>query len=148
VWAGGAINVIDRERSLSLEALALLSEVKGVSFYSLQRGPAGLAAESSPFQFAGIQPQTGDFAATAAAISHLDLIVSVDTAVAHLAGALGKPVWILLPARSDWRWLTDRDDSPWYPSAKIFRQRVEGEWVPVIASVAAELSRVAADRAS
>lgn len=142
VWAGGAINVIDRERSLSLTALSALRQVKGVSFYSLQRGRASPEAESSPLQFAGSGPQTGDFAATAAAISHLDLIVSVDTSVAHLAGALGKPVWILLPVRSDWRWLMDRNDSPWYPSARLFRQKVEGEWGAVIGSVAAELSRL------
>lgn len=142
VWAGGAINVIDRERSLSIAALGALWQVKGVSFYSLQRGPVSPEAESSPFPFAGIGPQTGDFAATAAAVSHLDLIVSVDTSVAHLAGALGKPVWILLPVRSDWRWLIDRNDSPWYPTARLFRQEVEGEWGAVIASVAAELSRL------
>ena len=142
VWAGGALNVIDRERSLKLEALSALWQVKGVSFYSLQRGPVSLEAECGPLQFAGSEPQTGDFAATAAAISHLDLIVSVDTSVAHLAGALGKPVWILLSARSDWRWLTDRKDSPWYPSARLFRQKAEGDWGPVIASVAAELSLV------
>ena len=143
VWAGGAINVIDRERSLSLAALNSLWQVKGVSFYSLQRGPVSAEAETSSFPFAGSQPQAGDFAATAAAISQLDLVVSVDTSVAHLAGALGIPVWILLPARSDWRWLTDRDDSPWYPSAKLFRQQVEGEWSSVITRVAAELSHLA-----
>lgn len=146
VWAGGAINVIDHERSFSLAELGALWQVQGVSFYSLQRGPARLDAESSPLQFAGIQPQVGDFATTAASISHLDLVVSVDTSVAHLAGALGKPVWILLPVRADWRWLTDREDSPWYPSATLFRQKVEGDWVPVIASVASELSRVAGIR--
>ena len=143
VWAGGAINVIDQERSLSLAELGALWQVEGVSFYSLQRGPVSLDAESSPLQFAGVQPQVGDFATTAASISHLDLVVSVDTSVAHLAGALGKPVWILLPVRADWRWLTDRDDSPWYPSATLFRQEVEGNWASVIASVASELSRVA-----
>lgn len=148
VWAGGAVNLIDRERSLSLTALSALWEVKGISFYSLQRGPASHEAVSGPFQFAGNQPQTGDFADTAAAISNLDLIVSVDTSVAHLAGALGKPVWILLPVRSDWRWLTDRDDSPWYPTARLFRQKIEGDWAPVIASLATELSRMARDRAS
>ncbi len=143
VWAGGAINVIDRERSLSLAELAALWQVENVSFYSLQRGPISLDAESSPLPFAGVQPQVGDFATTAASISQLDLVVSVDTSVAHLAGALGKPVWILLPVRADWRWLTDRNDSPWYPSATLFRQKVEGDWAPVIASVVSELSRVA-----
>lgn len=148
MWAGGAINAVDRERSLSLKSLEPLWQIKQVSFYSLQRGPASIEAEADPLQFAGTQPQTGDFAATAATVSNLDLIVSVDTSVAHLAGALGKPVWILLPVKSDWRWLTDRDDSPWYPSAKLFRQEVEGHWEPVIARVAAELTRVAAEFAS
>ena len=147
VWAGGAINVIDGERSLSLKALSSLWQVKGVSLYSLQRGPVSMEADSIPLRFAGTAPQTGDFADTAAAISHLDLIVSVDTSVAHLAGALGKPVWILLPVRSDWRWLKDRKDSPWYPSARLFRQSDEGDWAPVIAMLVAELSRLAVEGA-
>ena len=147
VWAGSAINVIDRERSLPLAALGALWQVKGVSLYSLQHGPVLFGQESNSLRFAGSLPQVGDFAATAAAISHLDLVVSVDTSVAHLAGALGKPVWIVLPVRSDWRWLTDRDDSPWYPSATLFRQKSEGDWKPVIASLAAELSRMAGVKA-
>ena len=145
VWSGGALNVIDRERSLSLEALRSLWHIQGVSLYSLQRGPASLKAEASSLSFAGFQPQTGDFAATAAAISNLDLVITVDTSVAHLAGAIGKPVWILLPVRSDWRWFTDRDDSPWYPSATLFRQKVEGDWESVIASLATELELAAAN---
>ena len=147
VWAGGVTNVIDRERSLTFGALSALWQVEGVSFYSLQRGLSPDEESSSP-HFAGCLPQVGDFAATAAAISHLDLVLSVDTSVAHLAGALGKPVWILLPVRADWRWLTDRHDSPWYPSARLFRQELEGDWRPVIASVAEELSRVAGMNAS
>ncbi len=140
VWAGGAINVVDRERSLSLAALRPLWQVDGVSFYSLQRGPVSVEADTGGLRFAGVQPQTGDFAETAAAICDLDLIVTVDTSVAHLAGALGKPVWILLPVRPDWRWMMERKDSPWYPSARLFRQTVEGEWSEVIAEVAAELA--------
>ena len=133
VWAGGAINVIDQERSLSLAGLGALWRVAGVSFYSLQRGPVSVEAEGSLLPFAGCQPQAGDFAATAAAIAQLDLIVTVDTSVAHLAGALGKTVWVMLPARSDWRWMTEREESPWYPSARLFRQTVHGEWEAVIA---------------
>ena len=75
--------------------------------------------------------QLGDFSDTAALISQLDLVISVDTSVAHLAGALGKPVWILLTHAPDWRWLLDRDDSPWYPSARLFRQRETREWSSV-----------------
>ena len=76
-----------------------------------------------------------DFADTAALISHLDLVVSVDTAVAHLAGALGKPVWILLPYAADWRWMLERNDSPWYPSMRLFRQQQAGDWAGVVDAV-------------
>ncbi len=77
----------------------------------------------------------GDFSYTAAVIENLDLVISVDTSLAHLAGALGKPVWVLLPASPDWRWQLDRDDSPWYPSARLFRQRQAGDWREVIGRV-------------
>ena len=85
--------------------------------------------------------QFRDFADTAAAVSALDLVITVDTSVAHLAGAIGKPVWVLLPQSPDWRWLLDREDSPWYPSARLFRQIGRGDWAGVIARVAAELQR-------
>ena len=80
-----------------------------------------------------------DFADTAALISLLDLVVTIDTSVAHLAGALGKPVWIMLQYSADWRWLLDRDDSPWYPTARLFRQRRRGDWHGVVADVASAL---------
>jgi ADP-heptose:LPS heptosyltransferase len=83
-----------------------------------------------------------DFADAAALIENLDLVITVDTAIAHLAGALGKPLWILLPAVSDWRWLRDRADSPWYPSARLFRQTVKGDWTSVIKRVAEELQHL------
>jgi ADP-heptose:LPS heptosyltransferase len=83
--------------------------------------------------------QSGDIAATAADICQLDLVVTVDTMVAHLAGALGKPVWTLLPYRADWRWMIYRADSPWYPTMRLFRQSSPGDWSTVIAEVAAEL---------
>jgi ADP-heptose:LPS heptosyltransferase len=82
-----------------------------------------------------------DFGETAALIANLDLVITVDTAIAHLAGAMGRPVWILLPKASDWRWLLDRSDSPWYPTARLFRQSTPGEWNPVIAEVASALSQ-------
>jgi hypothetical protein len=84
-----------------------------------------------------------DFADTAGLIEQLDLVITVDTAVAHLAGALGKPVWILLPFSPDWRWLLDRSDSPWYPSARLFRQQRLGDWQPVIAEASAALADLA-----
>ena len=80
-----------------------------------------------------------DFADTAALISEMDLVISVDTAVAHLAGALGKPVWILLPFHVDFRWLQERHDSPWYPTAKLFRQSKGGEWGDVVGKISKEL---------
>ncbi len=83
-----------------------------------------------------------DFDETAAMIANLDLVVTVDTSMGHLAGALGKPVWILLSKASDWRWLIDREDTPWYPTARLFRQPQPGAWAPVIEAVAAALSAV------
>src|ERR1700746_3962756 len=88
--------------------------------------------------------ELGNFSDTAAIISNLDLVISVDTSVVHLAGALGKPVWILLPFVPDWRWLLDREDSPWYPAARLFRQATRGDWSRVIEKVSAELGVAAA----
>ena len=84
-----------------------------------------------------------NFEDTAAIISQLDLVISVDTAVAHLAGALGKPVWVLLPRPPDWRWMLERADTPWYPTMRLFRQAKAGDWLPVVAEVAAELQLLA-----
>ena len=86
----------------------------------------------------------GDFADTAALIQQLDLVVTVDTAVAHLAGALGKPVWIMLPHGNDWRWLTGRTDSPWYPTARLYRQDDSRAWPPVVETLAQDLAGFAA----
>jgi ADP-heptose:LPS heptosyltransferase len=85
------------------------------------------------------EPELDDFADTAAAVSLMDLVISIDTSVAHLAGSLGRPLWILLPFASDWRWLRDRDDSPWYPTARLFRQERIGDWDPVVRRVVAAL---------
>jgi ADP-heptose:LPS heptosyltransferase len=86
--------------------------------------------------------EVGDFTGTAGLIMNLDLVISVDTSVAHLAGALGKPVWTLLPFSPDWRWMFDREDSPWYPTMKLFRQSCPGDWESVMSGVLAELSRM------
>ena len=86
-------------------------------------------------------PELVDFAETAALVAGLDLVVSVDTSVAHLAAAMGKPVWLLLPLNPDWRWLLGREDSPWYPTMRLFRQSRHGEWGEVVARVGRELAR-------
>ena len=142
-WRGNVNFENDADRSLpSLMALAPLAAANGVDFVSLQKGPGEEEALMPPSGMAlhAVGPQLADFAETAAVIANLDLVISVDTAVAHLAGALGKPCWLLLPNyRCDWRWMADRDDTPWYPSMRLFRQPHGGGWAPVIADVAAAL---------
>jgi tetratricopeptide (TPR) repeat protein len=127
-WSGNTKHVRDRERSMRLRDLLPLLDIEA-TFVSLQKevraGDAASLESCNMLRFSG---EIGDFSDTAALISQLDLVISVDTSVAHLAGALGKPVWILLTHAPDWRWLLDRDDSPWYPSARLFRQRETREW--------------------
>jgi len=140
-WAGGPKYKNDRKRSLHLSQLAPLAQVPGITFYSLQKGPAAAEVENIPpgMQWIDLSDDLHDFADTAALISHLDLVISVDTAVAHLAGAMGKPVWVLLPTNADWRWLLERDDSPWYPTMRLFRQSRRGNWADVIERVVSAL---------
>ena len=142
VWAGNQNYKGDKERSLSLAAIERLSEVnRQVCFYSLQkeRGAEVLTSASS-IRLIDLAPELDSFATTAAVIKNLDLVITVDTAVAHLAGAMGKPVWTLIYSPSDWRWLLDRNDSPWYPTMRLFRQLKVGEWGEVIECVAKALS--------
>ncbi|MFO1325302.1 MAG: tetratricopeptide repeat protein [Burkholderiales bacterium] len=148
VWAGNRAHDRDRHRSLPFERLKPLAAIAGVRYVSLQVG-AGEAetARAEPW-LDPIGAELADFADTAAVIEHLDLVVTVDTAVAHLAGAMGKPVWLLLPRVADFRWLERRDDSPWYPSMRIFRQPRRGDWDGVIAAVAGRLRDVVGDRAA
>jgi Flp pilus assembly protein TadD len=139
-WKGNPRFENDEDRSLpSLDVLSPLGEVSGVCFVSLQKGPGEAEARCPPagLPLLAIGETLEDFADTAAIISCLDLVISVDTAVAHLAGALGKPCWLLLPDyRTDWRWLTGRTDSPWYPERlRLFRQPTGGNWPPVISAV-------------
>jgi hypothetical protein len=145
VWAGGAAHPRDRFRSLSLEALAPLARVAGVRWFGLQKGPREDEARQMSSQWAidNLGPELVDFADTAAAIDALDLVICVDTAVAHLAGALAKPAWLLLPMPADFRWMEGRGDTPWYPTMRLFRQEVPGEWSDVIARVAAALTHAA-----
>jgi ADP-heptose:LPS heptosyltransferase len=102
------------------------------------------ALRASPLR--DVSQRLNDFADTAALISQLDVVIAVDTSIAHLAGALGKPVWIVLPFHPDFRWLRDRSDSPWYPTAKLFRQTTEGAWADVFEQIASELERTISTR--
>ena len=145
VWAGRPEHKRDRHRSMALAELAPLAAIPNVAFYALQKGAAVGEAEQAPhgMRLEILSPLLGDFADTAAAIMALDLVISVDTSVAHLAGALGKPVWILNAYAPDWRWLEKRSDSPWYPTAELFRQDASRRWAPVVADAAAELRALA-----
>ena len=141
VWAGNPKQARDRDRSITLQSLRSLLGAPGVKFFSLQMAPAALQLEDLPqaLRPTNLGPELRDFADTAAAISQLDLVICVDTATAHLAGALGKPVWVLLHKDPDWRYLEEREDNPWYPTMRLFRQRRAGDWTEVIERVAAVL---------
>ena len=138
VWAGRPSHKNDRNRSIPIETLAPLYEVEKAAFYSLQLGKNTTDIASIP-AITDLSTYLTDFAATAAIIEQLDLIITVDTAVAHLAGALAKKCWLLLPFAPDWRWLLERNDSPWYASIKLFRQSEPGDWPAVIKAVVQEL---------
>ncbi|NPT55633.1 tetratricopeptide repeat protein [Paraburkholderia elongata] len=141
VWSGSPTFGNDRYRSMTLADLSTLSELKDVAWYALQKGPAHdqLADAPETFRANDFTADLHNFEDTAALIMNLDLVIAVDTGVAHLAAALGKPVWVLLPANSDWRWLEERSDSPWYPTMKLFRQTTLGDWAPVVKRVSEEL---------
>ncbi len=147
VWAGNPEHLNDRNRSCSLEILSPLLQIKNVQFFSLQKG-RGSEKDDRSSRDLGLFDLTAyirDFSDTAALIKNLDLVVSVDTAVAHLAGAIGKRVWTLLPYNPDWRWLLERKDSPWYPTMCLYRQSTPGDWMGVIQRVKEDLSVLVAD---
>ena len=142
-WAGSETHPNNRNRSMSPGELAPLAVVPGIRFHGLQpsMGGPGISGLACLDHTAALN----DFADTAALISRLDLVITVDTAVAHLAGALGKPVWVMLPWVPDWRWLLDRADSPWYPTMRLFRQPAPQAWAPVVAGLESALRAFAAD---
>jgi tetratricopeptide (TPR) repeat protein len=144
-WSGNAAHANDRNRSIPLARLEPLWSIEGPSFISVQRdvraADAGVLAHAPRLVHLG--DDLSDFAETAAVLALADLVVSVDSAVAHLAGAMGRPLWILLPFSPDWRWMLARDDSPWYPTAKLLRQPSMGDWESVIGRARAELARAA-----
>ena len=137
VWAGSPHHKNDRNRSCKLEDFAQLAEIPGLSFYSVQKGPASAEAFNPPggMKIINLANEMNDFTDTAAIIVNLDLVISVDTAVAHLAGAIGKPVWNLLPFAPEWRWQLNQADSPWYPGMRLFRQTQLNDWEGVFKQV-------------
>jgi hypothetical protein len=146
VWTGKSSNLSNRVRSIPFENLEPILCLPCIQFVSLQKDLPTEDAErlrSHP-NVISLGPELNDFADTAAVISQLDLIVSVETSVAHLAGAMGKPVYIPLAEPPDWRWLLGREDSPWYPTARLFRQRKAGNWAEVIQRIAQAISTRAA----
>ena len=139
-WAGSREHTNDRNRSCPLAVLAPLFDLDDIAWFSLQQGEAAAQRGTTPGAATLVPlPEASSLAATAALIAELDLVISVDTSIVHLAGALARPCWVLLPFAPDWRWLLDRDDSPWYPSLRLFRQRAPRDWVEVVARVAAAL---------
>lgn len=148
VWAGRPTHLNDANRSMTLAHLAPLAQ-DGVTFLSIQKGPReGEALQPPPgMKVISLSDQIKDFDDTAAILSIADLLISVDSSPVHLAGALGRPAWVMLPKLPDWRWLTGRDDSPWYPTLRLFRQTNWGDWSEVIPRVASALTQLRADRA-
>jgi Tfp pilus assembly protein PilF len=142
VWQGNPQHTRDRERSFRLAQLEPLARVTGVRLFSLQKnaGTDQIAAVANRFPVTDLGSRLEDFVDTAAALCSLDLVISPDSSPAHLAGALGVPVWLALPYVADWRWMSDRDDSPWYPTMRLFRQRRFGDWDEVFQRLAAELT--------
>ncbi|MBM3481671.1 MAG: tetratricopeptide repeat protein [Alphaproteobacteria bacterium] len=136
-WAGSVANRINRRRSCPLIALAPLADRNDATLYSLQAGSEAGALKHLPFgdRVVDLTPRLEDFRDTASAMMALDLIITIDTATAHLAGALGRPAWVMLSAGGDWRYLEGRPDSPWYPSMRLFRQSTPGDWDGVIREI-------------
>jgi hypothetical protein len=140
VWRGGDW---DPRRDVPFDLLTQLTELQEISFYVLQQEPTALEHHES---LKTILPRGADALTTARVMRGLDLIISIDSMPAHLAGALGVPTWTLLQKDADWRWMSDRTDSPWYPTMRLFRQQEAGDWQPVVAQVQTELRKVLSSR--
>jgi hypothetical protein len=142
-WQGNLDFGRDHHRSFRLAQFEPLSRLDGVRLFSLQVGFGSeqLGEVAGRFAVTDLGGRLQDFLDTAAVVQGLDLVIAPDTALAHLAGALGVPVWLALPFASDWRWLADRDDSPWYPTMRLFRQRRWGDWDEVFARIAGAVQR-------
>ena len=149
VWAGKPGHENDKNRSCELEHFLPLTKIPGTVIYTLQKGDAGCQVKSMGGiikNMVNVAHDLRDFSDTAAAIENLDLLISADTAAAHLAGAMGKLVWTLLPYAPDWRWLLEREDTPWYPTMRLFRQPARGDWGAVFDKVKDELQKLTRER--
>ncbi len=144
VWAGNPGYFNDRNRSIPLAVFSSLAKCQQVRYFSLQKGSIRAEEKTPPagMEWVDWTQELHDFADTAALIANLDLVITCDTAVSHLAGAMGRPVWTLLPFAPDWRWMLERSDSPWYPTMHLFRQPRPGDWNSVLRDVASELDKL------
>jgi Tfp pilus assembly protein PilF len=148
-WAGSPLHRRDAGRSIEVEKLEPFLRHAGVRWFALQVGERAADLARLPANLiSDLSPQLSDFAETAAAIANLDLVITVDTALAHLAGASARPAWLMLRKTPDWRWLIDRADSPWYPTARLYRQRAPGDWDDVVVRLSADLRARAATHTS
>ena len=146
-WAGNPKNYNDRNRSCTLKDLNELFNIPGVKFYSLQKGePVKQIYQRGDDKVIDLDVLMDSMDTTAAAVEVLDLVISVDTSIAHLAGAMGKHTWIMLPFLPDWRWMLDREDSPWYPNVRLFRQAQEKDWTSVIRNIKPELIKLVKEK--
>ena len=139
VWGGNPKYPFDKYRSFHIDSARALFDLQNIEFYSLQKGEYGIELQNSDLPIIDLGPYISDFLDTAAIMKNLNLVISVDTAPLHLAGAIGVPVWGLIPRFADWRWMQNRTDTPWYPSMKLYRNNVEGEWGDVFERVRVDL---------
>ncbi len=147
-WQGTPIGGADRGRSLSLARFLPMARMPGVRLFSLQKGHGHEQLRDLPegVGITDLGSRCATFDDTAGVMANLDLIITSDTPVAHLAGALGRPVWVALKRSPDWRWLLERAGSPWYPTMRLFRQRVSGEWDDVFEAISAAVARRLGER--
>jgi ADP-heptose:LPS heptosyltransferase len=141
IWAGNTAHTGDRERSTTLATLLRLAARPATALLSLQQGPARtqVARHVGGAPLINLAPELHGFADTMAVLEAIDLLISVDTGVVHLAGAMGRPAWVLLPYAPDWRWLLGRNDTPWYPTLRLFRQPAPEDWASAVAAAVAAL---------
>jgi hypothetical protein len=148
IWAGNPNHPKDQKRSIEFTTLTDLFNIPDISWISIQAGERARDLQNSSCDIFDCSTRLVNFAETAGVIANIDIIISVDTAVAHLAGAMGKPTWLLLPACAyDWRWQLEQEDTPWYPTMRFFRQEKAGDWPNVLLRVKKALIRQVAKRA-